>query len=59
VVTAPLPVGEKDHQILKTEALTAAKEPIQEFVWAWVDQKFHSRKDLTLQIRFLNEPQIK
>lgn len=59
VVTAPIPIGAKSHELLTPDALMTAKGPIEELVWSWVDQKFHSRKDLKLEIHFLNEPPIK
>jgi hypothetical protein len=57
VVTAPAPEGEPNHDPLSVDQLPAARKAVEDFVWTWVEDKFHTRKDLQLEVHFLNEPQ--
>lgn len=56
-VLAPLPESESGQTVLPSEQIPAAKKSIEDFLWNWIDERFHSRKDLQLDVHFPNEPQ--
>lgn len=57
VVTSPAPESEVKTEALPADQLPAARKAVEDFVWTWVEDKFHTRKDLQLEVHFLNEPQ--
>ncbi len=59
VVTSPTPAADSGSQPLPAEQLESARKSVETTVWTWLDDKFKSRKDLKLEVRFANEPAAK
>jgi hypothetical protein len=57
LVTAPAIQSEPPSQVVPPEIQAAAKKPIQDLVFVWLEDKYHTRKDLNVEVHFPNENQ--
>jgi len=59
VVTAPELYNEPGaKKTPNAETLEAARKVVHAFIFDWLVEKFHTQKDIQVEVRFQNEPQL-